>query len=167
MKNTIIWVSTMKKFILTLCIISAASCATVQTDSSSSTAPEDETGVSSDTVQETEEVSGIETADQIMKKYRKEGFVDRDTYSIIIVRPADTMDSQADILSQAKKRTLVSFTKYIRQQGKIVDSNTNASLLNLINDYGSLKRVEDSKNTRIVYVFIVKRDQLKRYIDGL
>lgn len=159
----------MKKIILFLIFFTVlVSCASVQQGTSSNSKPvPDQSNIAPDTVEPLDAVDAINPAEEILRQYRVEGFVDQDTYSIIIVRPSDTSDTRAEILSQAKKRTLVSFTKYIRSQGKIVSGNTNASLLNLINEHGSLKQAEDTKQSRTVYVFIVKRDQLKRYIDGL
>ncbi|MFW5807481.1 MAG: hypothetical protein ACOC2H_05585 [Spirochaetota bacterium] len=141
------------------------SCATTNTPKEDpETVPQ--TTVAPETIDDTGVPSG-DSLETIYRKYRKEGFIDPDTYSIVIVRPSDSNDSEDEIISQAKKRAYVSFQKHIRQQGKIVDQNMNAALLNLVNSRGNLQRIEDSEDSRTVYVFLIKRERLKHYIETL
>ena len=48
--------------------------------------------------------------------------------------------------------------------GKNIDQNTRAKLLNLINQHGSLRDIDDSSKTRTVYVFEIKKNNLKKII---
>ncbi|MDA3900514.1 MAG: hypothetical protein PF637_08345 [Spirochaetes bacterium] len=116
---------------------------------------------------QTETIDSIMSQDdrELLKKYRQEGFVDLNSYAVIIVRPVESDEPSESIMDQAEKRIYVSFQKYLRQKGVRVDSNTNTKLINLIDEYGSIKRVHDSKESRVVYIFVVEMDGLKRYID--
>lgn len=152
--------------ILCLCIL-MTSCATSsqkeeKQQDSSRAAP-----VNGSTIEDADTTPPVDSAARILEKYRNEGFVDPNTYSIIIVRPADSSDSREEILSQAEKRAYVSFQKHVRMQGNRVDKNTRAAILNLVNTHGKLTYVEDSETSRTVYLFVISRDRLKHYIENL
>ena len=104
---------------------------------------------------------------ELLLKYRQEGFADLNSYSVIIVRPIENEDTLDEITEQAQRRSFVSFQKYLRERGVRIDSNTNTKLLNLINEKGSLKRIQDKEKSRIVYIFVVEEDGLKRNIDSI
>ena len=70
----------------------------------------------------------------------------------------------ADIENQIKNRTLSSFQKYLSENGKQPDNNRRAKILNLINDFGTLKKLEDTQSKRFIYILSIKKDNLKAYI---
>jgi hypothetical protein len=157
----------MKYIFFLLLLTFIVSCATSSTRSSSSSSSSNQETVDPAPVDTVDTANAIDPAEQVFRKYREEGFVNSNTYSIIIVRPSDSTDSRSDIQKQAKQRTLVSFRKHIQSQGKRVTPNANASLLVLINDNGKMIQVDDEKQSRVVYVYLVERQNLKRYVEGL
>ena len=70
-----------------------------------------------------------------------------------------------DVESQIKNRTLSSLQKYLLENGKQPDNNRRAKILNLMNDFGILKKLDDTQSKRFIYVFSIKKDNLKAYIN--
>ena len=100
----------------------------------------------------------------LVKKYQKEGFVSNNEYVTIIIKSDKDSSSISDIESQIKNRTLSSLQKYLSENGKQPDNNRRAKILNLINDFGSLKKLDDIQSKRFVYVFSIRKDNLKAFI---
>ncbi|MBP8082320.1 MAG: hypothetical protein KAZ87_03865 [Spirochaetes bacterium] len=100
----------------------------------------------------------------LIKKYQKEGFVSNNEYVTIIIKSDKDSSSISDIESQIKNRTLSSLQKYLSENGKQPDNNRRAKILNLINDSGSLKKFDDIQSKRFVYVFSIRKDNLKAFI---
>ncbi len=99
--------------------------------------------------------------------YEKEGFVSKDTYVVIIVHPFSNAPAGAEIQNQAKKRAFTSLLKYKHAQGKILSQNGTTQLVNIINEHGTLTKIDDTEKKRSVYQFVVKKDNLKQYVDSL
>lgn len=100
----------------------------------------------------------------LIKKYQKEGFISNNEYATIIIKSDKDSSSMADIENQIKNRTLSSFQKYLSENGKQPDNNRRAKILNLINDFGTLKKLEDTQSKRFIYVLSIKKDNLKAFI---
>ncbi len=105
--------------------------------------------------------------DLLLKKYSKEGFIDKNTFVVLIIKPANSTDSQADIKAMAQNRTLATLQKYVQSNGKTITPNVTASLLSLINQSGSLKTINDGSNQRIIYVYEISKNDLKYFIDSI
>ena len=71
-----------------------------------------------------------------------------------------------DPMKHAKKRALISLRKYIQNRKEITDRNTHAILMNLIDQHGQLRK-ENSRKDREVYIFEIKKYNLKEYLDNL
>lgn len=100
----------------------------------------------------------------LIKKYQKEGFISNNEYITIIIKSDKDTSAITEIESQIKNRTLSSLQKYLLENGKQPDNNRRAKILNLMNDFGSLKKLDDTQSKRFIYVFSVKKDNLKAYI---
>ena len=102
------------------------------------------------------------------REYFKEGFISREVYRVVIVEPRDeTGFSKSEIEKKAKKRTLISLQKYLMTKEGTINQNVNAALLNLIEESGTLQDSPEKQETRDVYLFEIKKDNLKRYVDDL
>lgn len=99
--------------------------------------------------------------------YEKEGFVNKDTYVVIIVHPLTNSQPDSNIENQAKKRAFTSLLKYKHSQGKIMSQNDTAMIVNLINEHGKLTKIDDKNKSRTIYQFVVTKQNLKQYVDGL
>jgi hypothetical protein len=104
---------------------------------------------------------------ELIRKYQKEGFLDRNTFVAIIIRPEGSGSTDADIESQLKNRTLSALLKYVADAGKTVTPNTRARALNLISEAGSVKRIADRSNKRTVFVMELRKDNLRDQLSEL
>jgi len=112
--------------------------------------------------------TGTSDADtELMKKYQKEGFLDRNTFVAIIIRPENSSSTDADIESQLRNRTLSALLKYVADAGKTVTPNTRARALNLISEAGTVRRINDRGNKRTLFVMELKRDNLRDQLSEL
>ncbi len=100
----------------------------------------------------------------LIKKYQKEGFISNNEYVTIIIKSYNDSSSMTDIENQIKNRTLSSFQKYLSENGKQSDNNRRAKILNLINDFGTLKKLEDTQSKRFIYVLSIKKENLKAFV---
>jgi hypothetical protein len=106
--------------------------------------------------------------DEIVKDYINEGFTSTDTFRIVIIQPRECDDERERIEKSARQRAFVSLQKYLSSINKTVNNNTRAKLLNLTKQNGSLKILEEKCDQRkIVYIFEIKRANLKHYIDTI
>jgi len=111
---------------------------------------------------ETTKTSSVDS--DLIKKYQKEGFISSNEYVTLIIKSDKDSSSISDIESQVKNRTLSSLQKHLSENGKQPDNNRRAKILNLINDFGTLKKLEDTESKRIIYVLSIKKDNLKAFI---
>lgn len=101
----------------------------------------------------------------LIRKYQKEGFISNNEYITIIIKSDKDTSAMTDVESQIKNRTLSSLQKYLLENGKQPDNNRRAKILNLMNDFGILKKLDDTQSKRFIYVFSIKKDNLKAYIN--
>ncbi len=105
------------------------------------------------TVEPEVKLESVNTEDQLLKKYEKEGFIDKSTFIVILIKPAGSKFNQLDIENQAKKRAFVSLQNYVMSENKRLSANDKTSIVNSINNNGKLKKINDEKQSRDVYVF--------------
>jgi len=98
-------------------------------------------------------------------EYEYEGFINENTYRIVIVMPNDTMkNKQADVEKTARMRALSSIQKYLASQDKQVDHNITAELLSLIEKNGNLFAGHSATKSRDIYYYDIKKEHLKEYL---
>lgn len=102
---------------------------------------------------------------EILKKYKKEGFTDKNTFITIIIKSYSDTSQQSDIESQIKNRTLSNIQKYISDNGNTVTQNTRAQILNLMSESGELKKFDDKEGKRYLYIFEINKDNLRTCIN--
>ncbi len=102
---------------------------------------------------------------KIDRLYLKEGFIDNETYRVVIVTAKDDCGKEeSEIRRQAKKRSYSRLIDLLLSNDRKVTSNTRASITRLVEYNGNFipKRV-DCPGSRLYY-YEVKRDNLKRYL---
>lgn len=120
-----------------------------------------------DSPENTEEKQTTSDTTEFLHKYREEGFVNSNTFTVIIVRPSDSATNDLEIKKQAIRRTIVFLKKYKQEKGQRITPKTNTAILNLVKERGILKKVEDKEHSRLVYYFILEVDGLQRQIDNM
>lgn len=123
-----------------------------------------------DEMQVDKKVSSTETSNEAnsqLKKYHKEGFLDKSTFVVIIIRPSDSKVSTVKMKEQGKDRAIVSLRRYIKSKGKTVDSMTNTSIMRLVTSNGELIQIDDKSNSRIVYIYEIKKSNLYKEVSKL
>jgi hypothetical protein len=107
----------------------------------------------------------IPTPSVLIERYENEGFITKDLYRVIIVKPANLSVEDAELERQARAKAIASLKKYITAGGKSLTSNTNAEILNLIGNSGSIKKI--SVDDKILYVLDIHRQGCRSYVDSL
>ncbi|MGL4369587.1 MAG: hypothetical protein ACRCUT_07940 [Spirochaetota bacterium] len=112
---------------------------------------------------------GIQTADAPAEtqQFEQEGFISRDTFRVIIVRPSDSAVSDEETEKQAKMKALMSLKRYITAEGKALQPNADAQLRNLINDNGTIQPHEDAAAHRTIFVLEISKQGCRAYVDGM
>lgn len=102
------------------------------------------------------------------KKYLKEGFINRDTFRVVIVATKDDCESNSDdIKSKANKRAYISLKKKLSARTGTISANTNARLLGLIQKNNEFKQKDDSCKKYNVYYYDIKKRNIKRYLSRI
>jgi hypothetical protein len=98
------------------------------------------------------------------ERYENEGFITANTYRIMIVAINDGSIDEKEYDKQIRNKAVASLKKYISSRNKSLTANTNAQILNLIADYGSVKQVIiDGKK---LFVLDIDRQGLRDYVEG-
>jgi hypothetical protein len=106
--------------------------------------------------------------DKLVRDYVKEGFVSNNIFRIVIIQPREGDDGAESIERSARQRAFVSLQKYLSSRNMTINQNTRAKLLNLTEECGLLKLFEEKCDTRKkVYLFEIKRTNLKQYVDTI
>ncbi|MBN1500885.1 MAG: hypothetical protein JW982_12050 [Spirochaetes bacterium] len=98
-------------------------------------------------------VNQLTDTEVLLKKYEKEGFIDKNTYVVVLIKPAGSRFNQLDIENQAKKRAFVSLQNEVISENKRLSANDKTVIVNSINNNGKLKKIKDEKQSRDIYVF--------------
>ena len=109
--------------------------------------------------------NAIPTPSVLIERYENEGFITRDLYRVIIVKPADLSVDETDLERQARAKAIASLKKYITSGGKSLTANSNAEILNLISNNGSIKKI--STDGKVLYVLDINRPGCRAYVDSL
>ena len=100
--------------------------------------------------------------------YQKEGFIEKNIFRVVIVTIKSQKDTDMDsIKDTAKKRSLSTLQKYLQENNKIINQNTTAQLLNLIEFNGSLKQKENISENHNIYYFDIEKQDVKRYVESV
>lgn len=107
----------------------------------------------------------IKKKNDLEKKYLSEGFVEKDTFRVIILVPKDSScKDQATIKYRAEKRAEASLQKFLVSKGRVIDQNTRAEILNLINNHGKLIPRNIPCRGSNVFYFDIQKKHLKRHL---
>ncbi|MBN2040608.1 MAG: hypothetical protein JW864_11220 [Spirochaetes bacterium] len=113
-----------------------------------------------------EQVREDKLQDKPAPEFRDEGFITDNLFRIIIVKPKDSSYDTAISEKYAKKRALISLRKHVQSRKGKIDRNMNAALLNLIERNGELRK-EKSNKDRDIYLFEIKKNNLKDYLNRI
>ncbi len=99
------------------------------------------------------------------KEFLKEGFINNEIFRVVIVTERnDCSTPESEISEMAKKRSSAILKNYIISQNRIYDTNTNAVIINLIDEHGKIiLKKSDCTENRVFYLDIVK-PEIKNYI---
>ena len=97
---------------------------------------------------------------ELPKEYRKEGFISKSLFRIIIVEPRESCPGIEEIEKTAKRRAFMSLQKYLASRNKTINQNTRAKLLNLINQNGKISKPDYDGGSRELFIFEIKKDNL-------
>lgn len=110
-----------------------------------------------------------EEKDSLKEVFSREGFISRDLFRVVIVRPAESDGnhiSQVEKLGQ--KRAYMTLKNHLLSQERIITPNVEAKLLNLVNNYGKVSCMNnDTCVTRKVFYFEIRKENLQSYIDRM
>ena len=102
------------------------------------------------------------------RDYQSEGFISRDLFRIIIIEPKGDQDPDSNAIeNRAKRRALSSLRHYLTSKNRIIGRNVNAKLLNMINQYGTLRQETRETKGSNIYFFEVEKTDIKQFVDDL
>jgi hypothetical protein len=106
--------------------------------------------------------------DLIEKKYLEEGFIDNNTYRIVIICGLEECQkNRGDITSKAHKRAQASLQKLVSSKGAAINRNVNASILNLIQSKGSIELKDGECGKTNIFYFNIRESNLKSRIEEI
>jgi hypothetical protein len=101
-----------------------------------------------------------------MFEYDKEGFIDSNTFRVVVIVPAEEPWDELSGKQKGQERAFVSLKNYIMSRNIHYDSKANSYLMTTITGFGTLKKRESVSPSRYCYYFdITKVD--KKGIDAL
>ncbi len=102
---------------------------------------------------------------EIEKRYLTEGFISIDVFRVIILAPEEEcLNNLKEIEYRARKRAEASLQKFLVSKDRIIDQNTRATILNLINSHGKLQAKDIHCQGNNVFYFDIKKSNLKRHL---
>ena len=104
---------------------------------------------------------------EVSKEYLEEGFISKNTFRIVIVEPHGESDEKNAIEKKARHRAFMHLQNYLMSRKGIINQNTKARLLNLVNQNGKLSMFEKKQETRRVYFFEINKSNLKGFVDSI
>ena len=155
MTNNITFKTLFSLFIVTTSIV-LFSC--------SSTNKKDVTDVKKTITDENNSVTEI----GIDKEYLKEGFIDNNTFRVIILSSSTNCDfPKEEVLKKSRKRALATLSKFLISKNRIVNSNTKAKLKQLIHNNGTLLKIKKNCDKGITFAFNIESRHLKSQISDI
>lgn len=103
----------------------------------------------------------------LLFEYEKEGFIDNNTFRVIVIIPAEEHYDELSIQQKGQERAFVSLKNYIISQNNVFDSKMHNYLMTTIMGYGTLKKRDSTCSTRYCYYFDITKSGLKSEIDSL
>ena len=100
-------------------------------------------------------------------EYENEGFIDNNTFRVIVIIPAEEQYDEISIKQKAQERAYVSLKNYIISKNKVIDSKIQNYLTTTINTYGFLQKRSSTSSTRDCYFFDIIKSGLKAEIESL
>jgi hypothetical protein len=101
----------------------------------------------------------------LIEQYEQEGFLSKDLYRVIIVKPFGSNITNDELEKQVKSKAIASLKKYITSNRKSLTANTNADILNLINNSGTIREYSDS--TRNFFILDITKPGCRSFVDSL
>lgn len=107
--------------------------------------------------------------DCLKEVFSKEGFISRDLFRVVIVKPAESEGNNiSQVESLGKKRAYMTLKNHLLSQERIITPNVDAKLLNLVSNYGKIRSInKDAITTRNVFYYEIERENLKSYIERM
>lgn len=106
------------------------------------------------------------SSNTLPEEYMREGFINRDTFRVVIVTPRRTTDEGiASIESQARIRAVSALKNYIQNQGWDFTDRTRGELFRLIISNGSVSHMERNSSRDSVYVYDIRKGNIQNEID--
>lgn len=107
--------------------------------------------------------------DCLKEVFSQEGFISRDLFRVVIVKPSESEGNNiSQVESLGKKRAYMTLKNHLLAQERIITPNVDAKLLNLVSNYGKIRRInKDAITTRNVFYYEIERENLKSYIENM
>lgn len=105
--------------------------------------------------------------DILLYEFDKEGFIDSNTFRVIIIVPAKEQYDETTIARKGQERALVSLKNYVLSQQKGYNAKMQDHLIKTITTYGILQKRDSLSATRFCYYYDIKKIGLKSEIDAL
>lgn len=103
----------------------------------------------------------------LLFEYEKEGFIDNNTFRVIVIIPAEEHYDELSVQQKGQERAFVSLKNYIISRNKVFDSKMHNYLMTTITGYGTLKKGYSTGSTRYCYYFDITKSGLKTELDTL
>ncbi len=103
----------------------------------------------------------------LLFEYEKEGFIDNNTFRVIVIIPAEEHYDELSLQQKGQERAFVSLKQYILSNNKHFDPNIHNALMTIITKYGMLKKRNSTHTTRHCYYYDITKSGLKAEIDAL
>ncbi|NMB66010.1 MAG: hypothetical protein GYA16_14190 [Spirochaetes bacterium] len=103
----------------------------------------------------------------LLFEYEKEGFIDNNTFRVIVIIPAEEHYDELSIQQKGQERAFVSLKNYIISRNNVFDSKMHNYLMTTITGYGTLKKRDSTCSTRYCYYYDITKSGLKAEIDTL
>lgn len=103
----------------------------------------------------------------LLFEYEKEGFIDNNTFRVIVIIPAEEHYDELSIQQKGQERAFVSLKNYIISRNNVFDSKMHNYLMTTITGYGTLKKRDSTCTTRYCYYYDITKSGLKAEIDTL
>lgn len=103
----------------------------------------------------------------LLFEYEKEGFIDNNTFRVIVIIPAEEHYDELSIQQKGQERAFVSLKNYIISRNNVFDSKMHNYLMTTITGYGTLKKRDSTCTTRYCYYYDITKNGLKAEIDTL
>jgi len=108
-----------------------------------------------------------EQHNNLVLEYEKEGFIDNNTFRVIMIVPAEEEYDELSVKQKGQERAFVSLKHYIISKKKIYDEKVHGYLITTISEFGTLKKRESISPSRYCYYFDITKSGLKKEIDAL